>query len=128
MPKIEPISTPDAPSPGGHYSQATRVGDFVFVSGILGIRPDDAAPVVRSFDEQARVCLANLAAILAAAGSSMDRVAKATVYIDEVGNWPRANAVFAEAFGSHRPARAIVPTGPLHHGFSIEIEAVAVAA
>ena len=84
-----------------------------------------SAPAIRGLD-QARAI--DFAAILAAAGSSMDRVAKATVYIDEVGNWPQANAVFAEAFGSHRPARAIVPTGPLHHGFSIEIEAVAVAA
>ena len=134
MDQMKAVFTDAAPKPGGHYSQAVIANGFVFVSGILGI-PADAAPdppqpgraQPRSFEDQAALCFANLRAVLAAAGSSMDRVVRTTVYIADVALWPDANRLYAAAFGPHRPARTIVPTGPLHYGLSIELDAIALA-
>ena len=64
-------------------------------------------------------------AILTAAGSDMRRVLKATVYVSDISLWPRVNAVYAEVFGEHRPARAVVPTRELHFGYQVEIEVIA---
>ena len=77
-------------------------------------------------EKQTEQVLANLAAILAAAGSGLDRVLKTTVYITDIGLWDRVNAVYGQVFGDHRPARAVVPVRELHFGFMVEIEAVAV--
>ena len=138
MDQMKAVFTDAAPKPGGHYSQAVIANGFVFVSGILGLPADAApsgaaAPVAaqpaqpRSFEDQAALCFANLRAVLAAAGSSMDRVVRTTVYIADVALWPDANRLYAAAFGAHRPARTIVPTGPLHYGLSIELDAIALA-
>ena len=132
MDQMKTVLTDAAPKPGGHYSQAVIANGFVFVSGILGL-PADAAPGAAqpgraqppSFEDQAALCFANLRAVLAAAGSSMDRVVRTTVYIADVALWPDANRLYAAAFGPHRPARTIVPTGPLHYGLSIELDAIA---
>ena len=132
MDQMKAVFTDAAPKPGGHYSQAVIANGFVFVSGILGL-PADQAPGgaqpahPRSFEDQAALCFANLRAVLAAAGSSMDRVVRTTVYIADVALWPDANRLYAAAFGDHRPARTIVPTGPLHYGLSIELDAIALA-
>ena len=66
-----------------------------------------------------------MAAILEAAGRSLDRALKTTVYVSDIGLWGRVNAVYARFFGQHRPARAVVPTKELHYGFQLEIEAIA---
>ena len=138
MDQMKTVLTDAAPKPGGHYSQAVIANGFVFVSGILGL-PADATPSgaaapgaaqpaqPRSFEDQAALCFANLRAVLAAAGSSMDRVVGPTVYIADVALWPDANRLYAAAFGPHRPTRTIVPTGPLHDGLLIEIDAIALA-
>ena len=70
----------------------------------------------------------NLAAALAEAGSGIGQLVQVRVYIDSVDNWPAFNAVYAEWAGAARPARAVVPTGPLHYGLKVEVEAVALAA
>ena len=134
MDQMKAVFTDAAPKPGGHYSQAVIANGFVFVSGILGL-PADAVPGAaqpgraqpRSFEDQAALCFANLRAVLAAAGSSMDRVVRTTVYIADVALWPDANRLYAAAFDPHRPARTVVPTGPLHYGLSIELDAIALA-
>lgn len=123
--KLRPILTPNATQPGGHYAQAMVHGGVVYVSGQLGFEPGTSTPELVSVEQQVRNCLANLSAILDEAGSSMDHVIRTTVYISDVTLWPEVNAVYADVFGDHRPARTIVPCNTLHHGFQIEIDAMA---
>lgn len=123
---IERISTPNAPLPAGHYSQATVWNDLIFVAGQLAVHPTTGERMLGSIEEQTRQTIRNVEAILVAAGSDLAHVLKATVYIADIELWGRVNAVYAELFGEHRPARAIVPTKELHHGFLIEMEVVAV--
>ena len=119
------ISTPNAPEPAGHYAQAIVHDGLVFVSGQLPIDPRTGEKRIGTIEEQTEQALANVAAILCAAGSDLDRVLKVTVYIADISLWGRVNAVYARAFGEHRPARAVVPTRDLHYGFQIEVEAIA---
>lgn len=119
------ISTPDAPAPAGHYSQAIVHGDTVYISGQLPIVPGTGEKITGSIEEQTTRVLKNVEAILKAAGSQLDRVIKTTVYVSDIALWGRVNAVYSEFFGDHRPARAVVPTRELHFGFLIEMEAVA---
>jgi len=119
------ILTQDAPRPGGHYAQAIVHDNLVYVSGQLPIDPQTGEKRVGSIEEQTEQALKNLAAILRAAGSDVDRVLKTTLYVSDIALWDRVNAVYAEFFGQHRPARAVVPTRELHFGFQVEIEAVA---
>jgi 2-iminobutanoate/2-iminopropanoate deaminase len=120
------IEAVDAPAPGGHYAQALVHNGVVYVSGQLPIEPGTGrklsdAPV----EEQTERVLRNIAAILRAAGSDVDRVLKTTVYVSDIALWDRVNTVYAAFFGSHRPTRAVVPTRDLHFGFLVEIDAVA---
>lgn len=78
-----------------------------------------------SFGEQSRLALANLEAALGAAGAKLTDVAKVTVYVTSVEHWAEFNTAYAERFGEHRPARAVVPVGPLHYGLAVELDAVA---
>jgi 2-iminobutanoate/2-iminopropanoate deaminase len=119
------ILTQDAPRPGGHYAQAIVHDNLVYVSGQLPIDPQTGEKRIGSIEEQTEQALKNLAAILRAAGSDVDRVLKTTLYVSDIALWDRVNAVYAGFFGQHRPARAVVPTRELHFGFQIEIEAVA---
>jgi reactive intermediate/imine deaminase len=125
MTAIDRITTPNAPKPAGHYSQAVGCGDLVFVSGQLPVNLEGKALADRSFEEQVRVALGNLLAIVKEAGGGPDRVLKVTAFIVGVENWPAFNRVYAELFGDARPARSVVPVPSLHHGCLIEIEAVA---
>ena len=122
---MEMISTSDGPTPAGHYSQAVVHGDLVFVSGQLAVDAATGQKHGRTIEQQTKIALDNVAAILRAAGSDVDRVLKTTVYISDIELWGRVNEVYAEFFGSHRPARAVVPTRDLHHGLLVEIEAIA---
>lgn len=122
---MTPILTDDAPTPAGHYSQAIVHGGLVYVAGQLPIDP--AAPDARagSIEEQTARALANVAAILEAAGSSLGHLLSVTVYVTDIEDWPAVNAVYARVLGEHRPARAVVPVKTLHHGYRIEIQAIA---
>ena len=122
---MKTISTPDAPTPAGHYSQAVVHGDLVFVSGQLAIDAATGQKQAGTIEQQTKIALGNVSAILRAAGSDVERVLKTTVYISDIELWGRVNEVYAEFFGSHRPARAVVPTRDLHHGLLVEIEAIA---
>lgn len=122
---IQTILTPNAPIPAGHYSQATVHNGVVYVAGQLPIEPGTGNKVLGEIEEQTEQTLRNVVAILAAAGSGLAHVLKVTVYITDIDLWGRVNAVYARFFGEHRPARAVVPTRDLHHGFKIEIEAIA---
>ncbi len=128
-PLIE-VRTEDAPAPVGPYSQAIRLGadqgDLVFVSGQIPLDPKSAKLVKGEIEDETRQVLANLQAVLEAAGSSLASVIKATVYITDMSLFPRVNAVYAEAFDSDpAPARATVEVSALPLGAHVEIDAVA---
>jgi reactive intermediate/imine deaminase len=125
MSDIERISVAGAAPPAGHYSPATAWGDLVFVSGQLPSRRDGTHTADQPFEVQARQVLDNLFAVLAAAGSSPDRVLKVTVYVAGIAHWPAFNRLYAEAFGDAKPARCVVPVPELHHGYLVEVEAIA---
>jgi 2-iminobutanoate/2-iminopropanoate deaminase len=122
---IRRIETQKAPKPGGHYSQAVVHNGLVFVSGQLSVDPQTGEKRLGSIEEQTEQALSNVHEILKAAGSDWGQVLKITVYVSDIGLWEAVNKVYMRILGDHRPARAVIPTGPLHYGFLIEIEAVA---
>ena|SRR5450830_1646266 len=119
-------ATPLLANPGGHYSHVSVANGLVFVSGQLPIAASGEKLIDASFDIQAEQVLTNVAHALAAAGVGVEQLAQVRVYLDDIENWPRFNEIYAQWAGNARPARAIVPTGPLHFGFKIEVEATAV--
>ncbi|MBK9292286.1 MAG: RidA family protein [Bacteroidetes bacterium] len=122
---MQHISTTFAPAPAGHYSQAIVHNGLIFVSGQLAIDPVSRQPLHLPAGEQLVIALTNLENILKAAGSNRNKIVKCTVFIADISLWPEANQAYAGFFGEHRPARSIVPTGPLHHGLLVEVEAIA---
>ena len=122
---MKPISTPAAPTARGHYSQAIVHAGLVYVAGQLPAVPEDPARRLESFEEQARQVLANVVAILEAAGSGSDLIVKATVYIADLAHRPAFNAIYAEVLGAHRPARTVVPVPQLHYGYLVEMDVIA---
>jgi len=122
---IKRINTPNAPKPAGHYSQATVYNGLVFVAGQLSIDPATGEHRIGPIEHQTEQALKNVLAILQAAGSDWSRVLKMTVYVADINLWDAVNKVYSRMLGEHRPARAVIPTGELHHGFLIEIDAVA---
>lgn len=109
----------------GHYSSAVASGGFLYISGQLPIDWDTGGLVEGGLEEQARQSLANVDAVLRAEGLSRRDVVKTTVFIPDVALWPRVDAVYAEFFGAHKPARSVVPTTTLHYNAWVEVEAVA---
>lgn len=124
---IRPIQPAGLSPPGGHYSHALIAGGLVFVSGQLPISASGEKLADRSFEDQARQTLANVAAALAAAGSGVERLVQVRVYVTDIRDWPAFNSIYAAWAGTARPARAVVPVPELHYGFKLEIEAVALA-
>lgn len=122
---ITSILTPEAPTPAGHYSQAIVHNGIVYVAGQLPIVPQTGEKKTGPIEEQTELVLANIQAILMAAGSDLNRVLKMTVYISDISQWGKVNEVYGRMLGDHRPARAIVPVKELHYGFQVEIDAVA---
>jgi len=123
--EIKRIETKDAPAAGGHYSQAVVHNGLVFVSGQLSIDPLTGEKKLGSIEEQTEQVLKNVAGILKAANSDFSRVLKMTVYVADIELWGAVNEVYARVLGENRPARAVIPTGKLHYGFLIEIDAIA---
>lgn len=122
---IKRIETKNAPAAGGHYSQAVVYNGLVFVSGQLAIDPQTGEKKLGSIEEQTEQVLKNVTAILKAANSDLSQVLKMTVYISDIDLWSAVNEIYARVLGEHRPARAVIPTGKLHYGFLIEIDAIA---
>lgn len=122
---LRTIATADAPEPAGHYSQAVVHGDVVYVAGQLPIDPASADRTPGSIVQQTEQVLRNVEAVLLAAGSRLDHVLQMTVYVSDIAHWARVNAVYAKVMGAHRPARAVVPVPELHHGYAVEIQAIA---
>jgi 2-iminobutanoate/2-iminopropanoate deaminase len=121
------ISTSKAPAALGPYSQAVRWGDLLFVSGQIPIDPATGQVVGDDVAAQTERVLKNLAAILEAAGASLDQVLKTTVYLRDLNDFGKMNEVYARFFGAQPPARATVQVARLPRDVSVEIEAVAAA-
>lgn len=119
------IQAPEAPPAGGHYSHAVVHDGLVFVAGQLPIDPANPKAPPGSIEQQTERALANVAAILEAAGSGLDRVLQMTIYISDISLWGAVNSAYARVMGEHRPARAVVPVKELHYGYQIEIQAIA---
>ena len=115
------VQTPEAPTPAGHYSQAVVHNGLVFVAGQLPIDPKDPKRPPGSIEEQTEQALRNVAAILEAAGSALDRVLQLTIFVADITHWSAVNATVARVLGNHKPARAVVPCGTLNRGFQVEI-------
>jgi reactive intermediate/imine deaminase len=122
---MEIVATSEAPAPGGHYSQGIVHDGLVYVAGQLPIVPGSSEHRPGSIEEQTERTLRNVQAILRAAGSDLGRLLQLTIYVSDMEDWSVVNATVARMLGEHRPARAIVPVGELHHGYGIEIQAIA---
>jgi reactive intermediate/imine deaminase len=122
---MKSISTLGAPTARGHYSQAIVHGGLVYVAGQLPIVPGEPDKQLTAFDDQARRVIDNVAAILAEAGSGLDLMVKATVYISDIAHWPAFNTIYAEMLKGHKPARTVVPVAKLHYGYLVEMDAIA---
>jgi reactive intermediate/imine deaminase len=119
-------ATPGLATPGGHYRHVTVANGFVFVSGQLPITAAGTRLTDSSFAEQTQQVLDNVEHALLAAGSAIDRLVQVRVYVDDIANWPEFNSIYARWAGNACPSRAVVPTGPLHFGLKVEVEAIAV--
>ncbi len=125
MSLLTTIHTDDAPGALGPYSQAIVTDGWIFASGQIAIDPETGELVEGGVEVQADRVLRNLAAVLAAAGGSLQTVVKTTVFLSDMALFADMNAVYASHFGDHRPARATVAAGGLPKGVDVEIEVVA---
>lgn len=124
--KREVISTDAAPAAAGPYSQAIRAGELVFTAGQIGTDPASGELAGDGVQDQAAQVLANLRAILEAAGSGMDRLVKTTVYLADIADWPAVNEVYTRDVPQPFPARSAFAVRDLPKGARVEIEAVAI--
>ena len=120
---VEPVPTPSAPPVAGAYSPAVRAGDWLVLAGQVGLDPASGKMVDGGVEAQARRVLANIVAVLRDCGASIGDVAKTTVFVTDITQFATVNAVYAEAFGDHRPARSTVQVAALPGGAEVEIEA-----
>ena len=120
------VSTPGAPKAIGPYSQAIVHGGLVYTAGQVALDPATMELVVGGVAEQADRALTNLTAVLAEAGSGLDRVIKTTVYLVDMADFGAMNEVYARHFGDHRPARSTVAVAGLPKGARVEIDVIAV--
>lgn len=123
--ELKPVHTEAAPRAIGPYSQAIQAGPFLFCSGQIPLDPV-TGNMVEGIEAQTRQCLENMKAILQAAGLSLDRVAKTTVFLKDMNDFAKMNAVYESVFGAHKPARAAVEVARLPRDCRVEIECVAV--
>lgn len=117
--------TENAPKAVGPYSQAVSLDGWIFTSGQVALDPATGKLVAGGFEAQARQVLANLRAVLRNAGVDFDRVVKTTVFLADLGDFAKLNAIYGEAMGAHRPARTTVQVAALPLGAAVEIDMVA---
>lgn len=125
MSEITPVSTDRAPAAIGPYSQAIVTDGWIWVSGQIPIDPASGELVSGGIQDQTHQVMRNLAAVLDEAGGSLGSVVKTTVFLSDMENFAAMNEVYAEYFGTHRPARACVEAARLPRSVDVEIEVVA---
>lgn len=130
MQEIHAVRTTEAPTPlaGAPYSQAVTHAGLVYVSGQIGLDPETGNLVAGGIEAQGEQALRNLAAILAAAGSGLDRVLRATVYLAELEDWPTLNDVYRRHFDDPAPARSAFQVAGLPAGALVEVDVIAALA
>lgn len=121
------VKTDDAPDGGGLFSQAVKAGGLLFTAGQGPVDPRTKAIVGENIEEQTRATLANIEAILKAGGTSLDNAVKINVYLSDMENYDKVNAIYREYFESSPPARTCVQPARLPNDIMVEIEVVAVA-
>ena len=119
------IKTTEAPSAIGPYSQAIRIGEFLYTSGQIALNPENMEMMNGAIEEETEWVLKNLEAILKADGMSLAHVIKTTVYLTDLGEFARVNQVYENFFGETKPARACVQVAALPKGAKVEIDAIA---
>ncbi|GMH98856.1 hypothetical protein TrLO_g14198 [Triparma laevis f. longispina] len=126
-PSLAPVTASGAAPAGGHYSQAMKNGSELFISGLLPITSDGVKLTGSPIEDQVKAVLNNMGAILKASGSSPNKIISVRVYLADFNheNWAAFNKIYNEFVGDHKPARAVVPVPTLHHGFLVEVEAIA---
>ena len=122
----EIVASKDAPAAIGPYSQAVKCGDLVFTAGQIGLDPATGTLVEGGIAAETERVLLNLAAVLAQAGSSMERVLKVTIFMADMGEFGAMNEVYARFFPSSPPARSAIEAAALPKGVQVEMECVAV--
>jgi 2-iminobutanoate/2-iminopropanoate deaminase len=122
---LEVVNSVDAPQAIGPYSQAIKYNGMVFVSGQIPLDPATMTLVNGSVAEQTRRVLENVSAILEAAGTKLERVLKATVFLKDMNDFEEVNKVYSQFFSQHKPARACVQVARLPKDVAVEIEVVA---
>ncbi len=127
MLKKEIVATAKAPAAVGPYSQAVKAGELVFTAGQLGIVPGTKDFAGSDIESQTRQALENLKSVLEAGGSCLQHIVKTTVFLADMGEFARMNAIYAEFFPLTPPARSAVQAAALPLGGRVEIEAVALA-
>jgi 2-iminobutanoate/2-iminopropanoate deaminase len=124
---METVATPAAPAAIGPYSQAIVAGGLVYTAGQIALVPATMQLVDGDVTVQTTQVFANLKAVLAAAGTALDRVVKATVYLADMADFPAMNDIYAREFGEHRPARSTVAVRTLPKSARVEIDLIALA-
>lgn len=122
------VSTTEAPGAIGPYSQAITAGDWVFCSGQIPLDPASGQLVEGTIEDQTRRVLDNLAAVLEAAGSSLNHVVKTTIFLADMNDFAAVNAIYGEYFKTDPPARSTVQVARLPRDVRVEIEAIALRA
>ncbi|MGL1861989.1 MAG: Rid family detoxifying hydrolase [Pseudodesulfovibrio sp.] len=126
MSDITLIHTDNAPAAVGPYSQATKANGMIFISGQLGLIPGKGE-LAAGFEAQTRQALDNLMAILAESGSALDKVLAVDVFVTDMGKFGDLNAIYAEYFTDHKPARAAIEVAGLPLGGQVEFKCIALA-
>ena len=125
MAALKAVSTTNAPGAIGPYSQAIRAGDFLFLSGQIGLDPATGQIVDGGVAEQTHQVLKNLGEVLKAAGASFSQVAKTTVYLQDMADFSVMNEIYGGYFSTPAPARATIQAAGLPRGVRVEIDVVA---
>lgn len=126
MNSMKTIHSTKMPPANGHYSQCIEHNGMLFISGQLP-RDRETGKIPAGIEAQAQLVLDKIALILKESGSGLNHVIQIRIYLSDIGLWEKVNTVYSEFFGTHKPVRCIVPTGPLHYGCLIEAEAIAAA-
>ena len=119
------IQTEQAPAAIGPYSQAIRIGDFLYTSGQIALDPESGIFLSGEIEEETEQTLKNISAILQAGGVNFENVIKTTVYLSDLNDFTRMNQVYEKYFSKNKPARACVQVAALPKGARIEIDAIA---
>lgn len=122
------VQTDKAPKAIGPYSQAIRIDSIVYTAGQTGLEPATGELIAGGVEEQTRQVLNNIRNVLEAAGSSLEQVVKTTVFLQDMNDFAKVNAIYAEYFGENPPARSTIAVAALPKGGLVEIEAVALIA